>query len=221
MFRFRQFGVGLSVVLSVAIYGELSALAVRLSASTSEIHQPHAQNYSTSLAQTNADLCRRVFQERGLVVRERPTPNSPIIGGVAFNETVTLVRNFQGIRGPGGRTWIEIVAPLGGFISNGYPDGLSNLVLCSGSPAPQPGTPEKRADLCRRIDFRAAPRGVVVRENPSRFSERVGGVPTGQEVYLVEDYQLIPDPNNEPRNWVEIFDPVEGYISANTLVMCR
>lgn len=171
------------------------------------------------VGQTTSDLCRQVFEPQGLAIRRRPTPNSPRVGGVRYRDEVTLVRNSEGIRGPGGRTWIEITYPVRGFISNGYPDGRSNLVLCSDDLISQP--PQQSASLCRRIDRRAAPRGVAVRARPSRFSSRVGGVPTGQEVYLVEDYQLVGDANNEPRNWVEIVEPLAGFISANTLIMCR
>jgi hypothetical protein len=39
-------------------------------------------------------------------------------------------------------------------------------------------------------------------------------------VTLVPDYELIPDKNDEPRNWVEITEPVDGYLSANSLIMC-
>ena len=173
----------------------------------------------SKVGQTTSDLCRQVFEPQGLAIRQRPTPNSPRVGGVRYRQEVTLVRNYEGIRGPGGRTWIEITYPVLGFISNGYPDGRSNLVLCSEDLISQP--PQQSASLCRRIDRVAAPRGVAVRAKPSRFSSRVGGVPTGQEVYLVEDYQLIDDANNEPRNWVEIVEPLAGFISANTLIMCR
>ena len=174
---------------------------------------------SETVVQTTFDLCRQVFEPQGLAVRRRPTPNSPRVGGVCYRGEVTLVRNYQGIRGPGGRTWIEITYPVRGFISNGYPGGASNLVSCSDRVISRP--PRQPASLCRRIDFRAAPRGVVVRARPSRFSSRVGGVRAGREVYLVDDYQLIRDPNNEPRNWVEIVEPQAGFISANTLIMCR
>jgi len=37
----------------------------------------------------------------------------------------------------------------------------------------------------------------------------------------MQNYRLIPDPNGEKRDWVGISEPEEGYISANTLIMCR
>ena len=171
------------------------------------------------VAQTTGDLCRQVAERQGLAVRRRPTPNSPRVGGVPYRGEVTLVRNFEEIRGPGGRSWVEITYPVRGFISVGYPGAGGNLADCSEDLVSQP--PRQPASLCRRIDRRAAPRGVAVRARPSRSSARVGGVPTGAEVYLVEDYQLIRDPNDEPRDWVEIAEPVAGFISAGTLIMCR
>ncbi|NJK36636.1 MAG: SH3 domain-containing protein [Oscillatoriales cyanobacterium RM2_1_1] len=193
--------------------------------------------------QAASSLCRQVFEPRGLAVKERPTPNSPVIGGVAYNQRVMLVEGYQSIRGPEGRNWIEITAPVKGFVSNGYPGGRSNLVYCSGDTAtkppeskppeskppeskppeskpPESKPPESIANLCRRIDRRAAPRGVVVRAKPSRTSEQVGGVPSGETVTLVKGYKAIPDPDNEPRNWIEITEPVAGFISTNTLIMC-
>ncbi|MEB3886099.1 SH3 domain-containing protein [Lyngbya sp. CCY1209] len=172
-----------------------------------------------AIAQTTADLCRRVSERRGLVVRSRPTPNSPVVGGVPYAQEVTLVRNYEGIRGPGGRSWIEITYPMRGFVSNGYPGGSGNLADCSEDVTEDDRPPAR--NLCRQIDRRAAPRGVVVRADPSRFSARRGGVPSGDQVQLAADYRLIRDPNGENRDWVRITSPVAGYISANTLIMCR
>jgi hypothetical protein len=172
------------------------------------------------LAQADSDLCRRVFEQRGLVVHERPTPNSPRVGGVAYRSEVQLKADFEGIRGPGGRTWVEITEPVAGFISNGYPGGRSNLTLCSDTSLPDP-QPQPTASLCRRLDRKRTPKGLVVRAKPSRFSPQVGGVGVSQERYLVEDYQFIPDPDGESRNWVEIEAPVAGFISGDALLPCR
>ncbi len=199
----------LGILLIVAIAIPLSAIA-----------QPQAVPSQERVAQTTADLCRQVSEPEGLTVRLRPTPNSPPVGELRHQDQVTLAPNYRGIRGPGGRTWVEITSPMRGFVSNGFPDGRSNLVLCSQGVMPQP-SPQQPASLCRRIDRVAAPGGVAVRERPSRLSDRVGGVPAGQEVYLVDGYQLLRDPNNEPRNWVQITKPLSGFISANTLIMCR
>lgn len=172
------------------------------------------------LAQSNSDLCRRVFEQQGLVVNERPTPNSPRVGGVAYRSEVELQRDFEGIRGPGGRTWVEITKPVAGFISNGYPGGRSNLTLCSDADLPG-SQPQPTASLCRRLNRELTPKGLVVRARPSRFSRQVGGVVVGQKLYLVEGYQLIRDPDGEPRNWVEIESPVAGFVSGDALLRCR
>ncbi|MCG5061801.1 MAG: SH3 domain-containing protein [Limnoraphis sp. WC205] len=195
------------------------AIAIPYRAIANEKAVPSKFSPSEGSAETTSDLCRQVFEPQGLAVRARPTPNSPRVGGVRHKDEVTLVRNYQGIRGPDGRTWIEITYPMRGFISNGYPGGRSNLMLCSDDVISQP--PQQPASLCRRIDRVAAPRGVAVRSKPSSSASRVGGIASGQEVYLVEGYKLIRDPNNEPRNWVEIAEPLAGFISANTLIMCR
>ncbi|MEL7037047.1 MAG: SH3 domain-containing protein [Cyanobacteria bacterium J06592_8] len=211
---FRRGGISWLSSLLILILG------VQHQAIAAEKTTPSKFSASESgVAPTTKDLCRQVFEAEGLTVRRRPTPNSPRVGGLQYQDEVTLVRNYQGIRGPGGRTWIEITFPMRGFVSNGYPDGRSNLVLCSDDVIGQP--PQQPASLCRRIDRRAAPRGVAVRSRPTRFSDRIGGIPTGREVYLVSNYTLIRDRDNEPRNWVEIAEPLAGFISANTLIMCR
>ena len=117
--------LGLIVSLSVSVGRQ-----PEVSANSRITHQ--------QLAQTDSDLCRRVFEQRGLVVHQRPTPNSPRVGGVAYRSQVELKPNFEGIRGPGGRTWVEITEPVAGFISNGYPGGRSNLTLCSDTTLPDP-----------------------------------------------------------------------------------
>ncbi|MGB3404018.1 MAG: SH3 domain-containing protein [Microcoleaceae cyanobacterium] len=172
------------------------------------------------LAQNNSNLCRRVFEQQGLVVHQRPTPNSPRVGGVAHRSEVALKADFEGIRGPGGRTWVEITAPVAGFISNGYPGGRSNLTLCSDEVvSDSPSQPT--GSLCRRLNRELTPKGLIVRARPSRFSRQVGGVVVGQRLYLVEGYQFIRDPDGEPRNWVEIERPVAGFISGDALLACR
>lgn len=75
------------------------------------------------------ERCRRVLAEQGLTVRAQPTPFSARVGGVGYNDRVTLVEGYRGIQGPEGRIWIGIVEPLSGFVSNGY-GGASNLARC-------------------------------------------------------------------------------------------
>ncbi len=180
--------------------------------------KPTTTNSEAQMAQSRSSLCRIIGEPQGLAVHARPTPTSPVVGGVGFKTEVTLANNSGGTRGPDGRTWVEISAPVKGYISNSFPDGKGNLLECSDqteNPKPKP------VSLCRQIDLYAAPKGVVVREKPSRFSEQVGGVVSGARVRLVENYKLIPDTNGEKRDWVEISEPLEGFISANTLIMCR
>ncbi|HBW56532.1 MAG TPA: SH3 domain-containing protein [Oscillatoriales bacterium UBA8482] len=211
--RSRSFRVLALVVLAV-MGSQLPTLAT--------IHpKPTTPNSETQIAQSRSSLCRVIGEQQGLAVHSRPTPTSPVVGGVGFKTEVTLANNSGGTRGPDGRTWVEISAPIKGYISNGFPDRSGNLQDCSGQveqPKPPTQTP---LSLCRQVDLAAAPRGVVVREKPSRLSDRVGGVASGARVRLMQNYKLIPDPNGEKRDWVGISEPVEGYISANTLIMCR
>ncbi|MDY6806478.1 MAG: SH3 domain-containing protein [Cyanobacteriota bacterium] len=176
------------------------------------------------IAQNFGNLCQQVASPQGLEVRERPSPNSPILRNLTFNQQVTLAEPFRNIRGPAGRTWTQITFPLAGYVARGFPGNETALINCTGgvvTPPPNPGDLSTNP-LCRRVDRSAAPRGIVVRASASTNSARTGGVLSGNQVLLVPNYQLIPDlDNRERRNWVQITAPVPGFISAGTLVMCR
>jgi len=177
------------------------------------------------IAQNFGNLCQRVANPQGLPVHQRPSPNSPIVNSLAFNQQVTLA-DGRNIRGPGGQTWTQIISPIpAGYVARGFPGNETALTNCNGqvpTPFPNPDGDMSRNPLCRQVDRQAAPRGVVVRASASTTSARVGGVPTGNQVLLVPNYQLVPDINNrDRRNWVQIVAPAQGFISAGTLVMCR
>ncbi|HIK12381.1 MAG TPA: SH3 domain-containing protein [Oscillatoriaceae cyanobacterium M33_DOE_052] len=173
------------------------------------------------VAQDMGSLCRRVRTPDGLIVRDRPDPNSPQIGSLAPNTQVTLIKDWRGINGPDGRIWVEINSPVRGFITNGFPTVASNLELCS-EPVTQPTpTPTPNANLCRQVDRVAAPDGIAVRADASIRADRVGGVGPGERVTLVPNYQAVRDRNGEDRNWVEITSPVRGFVSASNLIQCQ
>ncbi|MBP0001358.1 MAG: SH3 domain-containing protein [Cyanobacteria bacterium SID2] len=74
--------------------------------------------------------CRRVLVEEGLVVRSAPTENSTRIGGIAFNQEILVAAPIEQIFGSDGRNWVEMVAPIRGYVSSGYPEGGANLGSC-------------------------------------------------------------------------------------------
>lgn len=175
-----------------------------------------------NIVQNIGSLCRRSNVQAGLAIHQRPTPNSPVVSTLGFNQEVTLAVNARNYRGPGGRTWIEITSPIRGFVSQGFPNNQTNLINCDlQDNLAVDNTVIDNNRLCRQVDRRAAPRGVVVRADVSTTSTRVGGALSGSRVLLVDNYRLIPDRNGERRNWVEIVAPVRGFISAGTLIMCR
>lgn len=210
---------GLAWLISGSVATALTNPVTGFPSPGTRVISPIDQNSGVEIAQ--GSLCRRVVEPAGLVIRQRPTPNSPILGRVPLNQMINLVEGYRGIRGPDGRTWIQITAPAQGFISNGYPNGASNLVLCGGS-VTQPPAPAPSANLCRQVEGRATTgRGLVIRSRPSELSERVGGVPVNGRLTLVSNYQLIPDVDGRDRNWVQIASPASGYVSAGNLIMCR
>lgn len=193
-------------------------------------------------SQETANLCRQVNDEQGLIVQKRPTPNSPTVGTVDANQQVKLIEGYRNIRGPAGRTWVEITAPISGFVSRGFPGNENNLIECSEvftetptepsgqnnsvdnlpteTPSPNESTSQVDRNLCRQIDSKKAPRGLAVRTNATRRSEYKGKVPVDSQLTLVENYRLIPDRNGEKRRWVEITSPLSGFVSAGNLVEC-
>ncbi len=86
---------------------------------------------TVQVPQATGSLCRQVNDETGLTVKKRPTPNSPKVGTVDPNQQVTLIEGYRNIRGPGGRTWVEITSPISGFVSRGFPGNETNLIECS------------------------------------------------------------------------------------------
>lgn len=187
-----------------------------------------ANNNDGSVEIAQASLCRRVNVKQGLAVRAAANPNSAVVGGVELNRQVTLVQGFKNISGPDGRVWVEISGPVRGFVSAGYPNSLNNLVNCDGTSAsnPTPAQPAAQptataANLCRQVDRRAAPQGLLIRADATPTSALRGSVPTAGKVTLVSGYKLVRDKSGATRNWVEISAPVAGFVSANSLIMCR
>lgn len=173
------------------------------------------------LAQATGTLCRQVTEQQGLAIRSQPNPNSAAIGGVGFNETLSLAAGARQIPGPDGRVWFEITAPVQGYVSNGEPGSSGNFVPCTGTaltpgPSPNFGT----TSLCRRIDPNLAPQGISVHADTNRFATNRGGLAPGSQVLLAPNAQDLPDQNREPRTWIEISSPVVGYIPTESLVYC-
>jgi hypothetical protein len=81
---------------------------------------------------TNKGLCRQVARPpQGLVIRRTPTIGGEAIGGVAYLEKVTLTTNPPTIKRADDRDWVEISAPVKGWVSNGLvSEKNSNLIYC-------------------------------------------------------------------------------------------
>jgi hypothetical protein len=75
--------------------------------------------------------CRRVVQPLGLAIRRDASSDSASVGGVGNQERVELTTVPATVKkGPEGRNWVQISKPVAGWVSNGFPGGSSNLVLC-------------------------------------------------------------------------------------------
>ncbi len=204
-----------------ALISGLVLSAGSLTAPATAVESLSVENGSSyHVAQATTDLCRRVNVREGLVVREQASAGSRLLNSVPYNTQVTLVQGYKEIAEPNGRIWVEIASPVRGYVSTGFPNNKTNLIMCSGAATPSPST-GSTASLCRQVDVRKAPQGLLVRADASSTSASRGGIAANARVTLVSDYKLVPDKNGQARNWVEITAPVAGYVSATSLMMCR
>lgn len=219
MLRHRNAPAGWLTAFAIAVSG----FPVPATATIDPLSAPSSVPESSQVAQATGSLCRQVTEREGLAIRDRPDPNAAYIGGVDYNGVLTLAPDSRSITGPDGRLWLEITAPVRGYVSNGEPGSSGNLAPCSGTAsAPTPSAPASTPiSLCRRIDPRKAPQGIRVHADTSRFSTDRGGLAPGAQVLLVANYRDLPDSNREPRTWVEISSPVAGYISTESLIYCN
>jgi hypothetical protein len=75
--------------------------------------------------------CRRVIRPgEGLLIRSEPNKGARVVGGVGLNQRMTLTTDPATVRKDGdGRSWIQISAPVAGWVSNGFPPN-SNTGAC-------------------------------------------------------------------------------------------
>lgn len=175
------------------------------------------------LAQSSTNLCRQVNVERGLAVRARPDANSAQIGGLDPNQQVILASDSRKITGADDRLWVEIVSPINGYVALGYPNNEVNLINCGETIGNQPENSQTEitmVNLCRQVAGNVAPEGLGIYTDASKLSAYRGALPPGGRVMLVPNYQPIADRNGEPNNWVQIMQPIAGFIPANSLMMC-
>lgn len=204
-----------------------------LTAPASAIESLSVENGSSyQVAQATTDLCRRVNVKEGLIVREQASAGSRLLDSVAYNGQVALVQGYKEIAGTDNRVWVEIASPVRGYVSIGFANNKTNLGMCPGAASTNPspsansgGTANtatgSTANLCREVDARKAPQGLLVRADASSTSASRGGIAANARLTLVSGYKLVPDKNGQARNWVEITAPIAGYVSATSLVMCR
>lgn len=220
-------------LLAIAVGGWQAAATAITASGTPNLSQqaPSTSPLAASPAQTaqnTTNLCRKVNIQQGLLIREKPAPNSRQVGGVGFNSQITLVSGTNAVKGPDGRLWMEITSPMKGYVSSGYPNRQTNLAMCTGavSAAPQttPATPRAAsagtATLCRQVDPRVK-QGIVIRADASTTSASKGGVPVNGQITLIDNYKLVRDKNGDNREWVEVTGPVRGFVATNNLIMCR
>ncbi len=166
-------------------------------------------------------LCRRIdsnLAPQGISVHADANRFATNRGGLAPGAQVLLAPNFQDIadqnREP--RTWVEISSPIVGYIPT------ESLIYCNGAVSPNLSTtPTIIANLCREVEGREAPNGLVIRAEPNPSAAYLGVVPPRARITLVPNYQILRDSNGGPREWVQISTPVSGFVSTDSLIMCQ
>ncbi len=80
----------------------------------------------------NKELCRRVLRPtEGLTIRRDATSISAVVGGVPVLGQVTLTTNPATVKRAENRDWVQISAPVNGWVSNGLAtESVSNLGTC-------------------------------------------------------------------------------------------
>ena len=86
----------------------------------------------TNTPPPNNQLCRRVLRpNEGLTIRRDATSSSPVVGGVPVFGQVTLTTNPATVAISDNRSWVQISAPVNGWVSNGVVnESVSNLGTC-------------------------------------------------------------------------------------------
>ncbi|HEY9676234.1 MAG TPA: SH3 domain-containing protein [Waterburya sp.] len=81
---------------------------------------------------SSKDLCRRVVRPpQGLVIRREATTASAQVGSLAYLARVTITTIPATVKQADNRDWVEISAPVRGWVSNGLnSEPKSNLAYC-------------------------------------------------------------------------------------------
>jgi hypothetical protein len=81
---------------------------------------------------TPKELCRRVVRPpQGLLIRREPSTSAAQVGSVYYLRKVTLTTNPATVKQADNRDWVEIAAPVKGWVSNGLEsEPRSNLAYC-------------------------------------------------------------------------------------------
>lgn len=184
---------------SIASFATASLGLVALPATASEGRVSQTQSAgmrspSTLLAQ--ADNCRQVSSSiAGLNVRRAPSLTAEVVGVIPSGRNVTL-------ESLGADGWAPIAAPIQGYVSANYLSSCGALTEAVAAPV------ETSDNQCRQVTISS---GLNVRIAPNRYSERLTALPTGTNVQLT---------GSETEHWVEISQPVDGYVAKRFLGAC-
>lgn len=87
---------------------------------------------SSTVPPSNQSLCRQIVRPpQGLVIRRAPSITATEVGGIPYLGLVTLTANPATLKRADDRDWVEISAPVRGWVSKGLvTEQKSNLAYC-------------------------------------------------------------------------------------------
>lgn len=145
------------------------------------------------------ETCRQVSSGiTGLNVRRAPSLTAEVVGVVPSDRSVTL--ESLGTDG-----WAPISEPYDGYVSTNYLTTCESLIETAATPVDTPDTIEGQ---CRQVIVRS---GLNVRAKPSRYSNRLTALAAGTNVQVS---------GPETEHWVQITEPVDGYVAERFLGEC-
>jgi hypothetical protein len=176
-----------------------------------------AQENETAIADDPSIFCRRVDVPDGLLVHEKPNSSSVILGALRFDSELTLVEDFRAIETSENEMWIEVAAPVPGYVLHGLPSD-SNLGFCGS--ATSNAALDATESLCRQVNRLTAPIGLKIRADASGRSPSPGGLDAGDRVLLLPGYTLVDDREGGRHQWVRLAYPRDGYVPVANLIYC-
>ena len=189
----------------------------------SDSQAPESQVSEPRLPDSQLDSNRgRVIWEQGLAMRSQPNYEGTNVGGVPFNEIVTLLEVSEN------GTWqkIRLDSGMEGWVKAGNIAAVSGAdaaeIVARDVQSPSPEREPEQPELARRVPVSSRdgngrvtwPGGLAVRSEPSLNSSYIGGIPFNGTATILEQ--------SEDGRWQRIRQEstgLEGWVKAGNIAV--